>query len=161
VSHVVKEESQYVISTSLCLQCRLQKSAYLVLQLPLTKATRYVIFLPIKSTAELEKLPPNSTDIKMGDIITRYSTRPKQLETWCLADHASRLNIIYPKQNADPFEIHLDDIDHNLEQQHENQTAHDDQISFTTKGGVVYKTRNTPKVIRYIRYNKFTDPEKA
>jgi hypothetical protein len=76
-----------------------------------------------------------------------------------LADYASRLNITYPKQNADPFEDNLDDIDHYLEQQHENETAHDDEISFKTKSRVVYKTRNTPIVIRYIRYNKFTDPE--
>jgi hypothetical protein len=76
-----------------------------------------------------------------------------------LPDYASRLNIIYPKQNDDSFEDNLDDTDLNLEQEPKNQSPDDNIFNFTTQSGVIYKTRNKPKVIRYVRYNKFTDPE--
>ncbi|XP_064649920.1 uncharacterized protein LOC135501632 [Lineus longissimus] len=117
----------------------------------------------IKSTAELEKLPPNSTDIKVGNIISRYSTRPKQLESWCLADYASKLNITYPKQNNDPFKDNLDDVNEDfiLNLDTENMQADNDEneVNFTTNSGVVYKLKKNPKVIRYVRYNVNTDPE--
>ena len=80
-----------------------QEACYLLLQLPLAKATREVAFINtspptdrtflLKSKEALENLPGSSTDIEADNIIKRYSKRPKSLENWCLADYVSQLEI--------------------------------------------------------------------
>lgn len=85
-----------------------QEAAYLVLQIPLTKASTDVVFINtspsddrvvlVKTDAELEKLSPNSTDVECSNVIKRYSKRPKQLENWCLADYVSQLNVVFQKK---------------------------------------------------------------
>ena len=82
-----------------------QEACYLLLQLPLTKSTRDVVFINtstpeertflLKSKEALEKLPPDSTNIEADNIIKRYSKRPKALENWCLADYVSQLEVKY------------------------------------------------------------------
>ena len=61
-----------------------QEAAYLVLQLPLTKSTRDVIFVPtsppeertflLKNKAQLIDLPSTSTDIQQTNIIQIFKT---------------------------------------------------------------------------------------
>lgn len=70
-----------------------QEAAYLVLQMPLTKASRDVIFINtspiddrvilVKTDTELQKLSANSTDIECSNIVKRNSVRPRQLGNWC------------------------------------------------------------------------------
>ena len=88
-----------------------QEAAYLVLQLPLTRATREVFFIPtsppeertflLKSKSDLEKIPLTSTDIQQENIIQRYARRPRQLQNWCLADFVSEIEIIDMDEKSD------------------------------------------------------------
>ncbi|VDI23872.1 Hypothetical predicted protein [Mytilus galloprovincialis] len=96
-----------------------QEATYLTLQMPLTKATRQVVFINtspqhkrtflLKQSSALEKLGPDSTEIESDNDIKRYSRRPKQLENWCLADYVSQLELQYPKTS--------ESSDHETEQQ--------------------------------------------
>ena len=85
-----------------------QEACYLLLQMPLTSASRDVVFINtshpddrtflLKNQESLEKLSKHSTDIQASNVIKRYSQRPKVLEKWCLADYVSLLTIEYPKE---------------------------------------------------------------
>ncbi|XP_069110077.1 uncharacterized protein [Argopecten irradians] len=80
-----------------------QEASYLVLQMPLTRASREVVFINtsppkdrvflLKSKEQLKELPKNSTDIESDNIIKRYAKRPKKLESYCLADYVSELEV--------------------------------------------------------------------
>lgn len=88
-----------------------QEACYLLLQLPLTKSTRDVVFINtskpadrtflLKSKEALEKLSSDSTNIEADNIIKRYSKRPKVLENWCLADYVSQLEVTYKNVDED------------------------------------------------------------
>ena len=101
-----------------------QEAVYLDLQIPLTKYTRDIVFINTSTTAErvfllkpksvLDELPAESTDIESGNVIQRYSKRPKQLSKFCLADYVSKVDVIYPKGDKLPEkfeEKHEDAID--------------------------------------------------
>ena len=89
-----------------------QEAVYLDLQIPLTKYTRDIVFINTSTTAErvfllkpksvLDELPAESTDIESGNVIQRYSKRPKQLSKFCLADYVSKVDVIYPKGDKLP-----------------------------------------------------------
>ncbi|XP_071138424.1 uncharacterized protein [Mytilus edulis] len=150
-----------------------QEATYLTLQMPLTKATRQVVFINtspqhkrtflLKQSSALEKLGPESTEIESDNDIKRYSRRPKQLENWCLADFVSQLELQYHKTS--------ESSDHETEQQEnesesENEEANADvieekktKINITLKNGIRIYQRKTPKVIRYVKYNYKTDSE--
>ena len=151
-----------------------QEAIYLTLQMPLTKATRQVVFVNtspqdkrtflLKQTAVLEKMSPNSTDIECDNDIKRYSKRPKSLENWCLADYISQLEVKYPKKN-DTQERNDDDISDSDEAEHsQNEDDESNQemikrINITMRNGVTIKQRKSYRVLRYVRFNKKTDSE--
>ena len=68
-----------------------QEAVYLLLQLPMRKASRSVIFINtnapedrvclLKPIEVLDEMDDNSEDIESNNIIKRYSNRPKALET--------------------------------------------------------------------------------
>ena len=77
-----------------------QEAACLVLQMPITRMSREVIFLhtspPEEQTFLLKDLKalkgdPESTDIQTQNILTEYRNRPRYMEKYCLADFASEL----------------------------------------------------------------------
>ena len=145
-----------------------QEACYLLLQMPLTSASRDVVFINtshpddrtflLKNQESLEKLSKHSTDIQASNVIKRYSQRPKVLEKWCLADYVSLLTIEYPKEKESE-EVNDDHIE--LESETE-QTEMDGDTGFKKiemKSGMVIKKRRNPHVIRYVRFNSETDPE--
>jgi len=157
-----------------------QEAAYLVLQLPISKATRSVIFINtsppdertfmLKDKSVLQDMPENSTDIECSNIIKRYSQRPKALTSWTLADFASKIDVKYPnKIHPDPFadneddnEVHdgnIDDDDDDNEAANELQSSNNATVNIVLKNGITYKQRKNPCVIRYVRFNKKTDLE--
>ena len=154
-----------------------QEAAYLLLQMPLTSASREVVFINtshpdertflLKSKDSLEKLPENSTDIQASNVIKRYCQRPKMLQKWCLADYVSLLNIDYPKDsNEDTFEQCSED-NKNLNDPESDICESDSDTSESAqtfkkiefKSGMTITRRKTPRVIRYVRFNKENDPE--
>lgn len=157
-----------------------QEAAYLCLQLPLSAASREVIFINtsspnertflLKSKANLEKLSADSTDIEAENIIKRYSKRPKQLEKWCLADYASKLNVSYPRL-PDSDEVDWDGDDDNAQSSDSEGYSNDEDdlkfeeqsfpkvINITLPNGTTIKERKCARVLRYVRFNLKTDAE--
>ena len=154
-----------------------QEAAYLVLQLPITKASREVVFINtspteerthiLKDQASLENMSPDSTDIEASNDIARYAKRPKRLEKLCLADYVSKLTVIFPKgmRDDDKYEENLDD---QFEDINDNDcteggdTCKDDTNDLPTitfRNGIVYRRRKTPRVIRFVKYSRDGDYE--
>ena len=155
-----------------------QEAAYLVLQMPLTKASRDVAFINtssidervilVKPETELQKLSDNSTDIECSNIVRRYSKRPKQLENWCLADYVSQLDVIFPKQSTNEVQTELETNDDEIHDAEDVESGSDTDDEFkedstlvVLKNGIKIKRRKTPRVIRYLRFNLKTDPENS
>ena len=166
-----------------------QEACYLLLQMSLTKGTRDVQFLNtsppservflLKQQSKLEELGPDSTDISCDNIIQRYSKRPKALQNWCFADYCSQLDVKYPKnmdnEEVDEIEIEVndDEIEHNSSDEMEEEGLHDGETDsksedddfsdentlLTLKNGIVIKRRRKDRIIRYVHYNKKSDPE--
>ena len=78
-----------------------QEAACLVLQLPITRMSREVVFLHtsppdertflLKDFKTLQEMDPESEDIQSHNILVEYRKRPRCLEKYCLADFASEL----------------------------------------------------------------------
>lgn len=152
-----------------------QEAAYLVMQMPLTKASRDVIFINtspiddrvilVKTDTELEKLSANSTDIECSNIVKRYSVRPRQLENWCLGDYVSQLDVVFPPKNvsmSSRLETNDDEKHESENEQSESDNEsefNDDSTLIVLKNGIKIKRRRTPRVIRYVRFNLKTDPD--
>ncbi len=155
-----------------------QEAVYLTLQLPLVKKTRQVIFINtsppeertrlLKSEEMLKELPEDSTDIYSSNQLIRYSQRPKQLENWCLADYVSKLTVQYPrsmnKTANDPHQDNCEDQMSDSEDSSESDTGEDEStdtntINITLKNGIIIKSVQVPRIIRYVRYNEKVDAE--
>ena len=149
-----------------CVEVSAQEAVYLALQIPLTKATRDIVFINtsipeeriflLKSKSVLDELPAESTNIEADNIIQRYAKRPRQLEKFCLADYVSTVDIIYPKGNMLPEmtedtneddvyscdtsdENDEDDIDEDIE-----STQLGSDLLHVAKNGTKYKRRRNP-----------------
>ncbi|KAK3105661.1 hypothetical protein FSP39_002926 [Pinctada imbricata] len=149
-----------------------QEASYLVLQMPLTKGSRDVIFINtspphervvlLKQQSDLMELSPESTDIHYQNIIARYSKRPTQLENWCLADYASQLEVKYPddtKKKDIQQEINDDDNIDAVANGDEDSEFSEDDILVTLKNGIIIRRRIHDLILRYVHYNLKTDPE--
>ena len=83
-----------------------QEAVYLLLQMPLRRASRQITFLNtnsvdkrvtlIKSTPDLMALPKDSTSIEADNSIKRYQRRPRSMEKYCLADFVAWFDVKYP-----------------------------------------------------------------
>ena len=145
-----------------------QEAVYLTIQIPLTKATRQVVFINtspsdqrsflLKETSTLQKMSPDSTDIEAENNIKRYSNRPRALENWCLADYVSQLDIKYPKKKLGDTANFKDDINEDqcedVESELESDTETSNGINITLKNGTTIKQRKSFRVIRYVIFNK-------
>ena len=145
-----------------------QEAVYLVLQMPLTKSTRDVVFINtssadkrvhlLKPKSVLDELPPDSTDVISDNVMKRYSKRPKALENYCLADYVSELDVIYTEENNQDNieEKHDDEMN---DERSEDESFDNSQTVMTLKNGIKIKKRSNPKIIRYVRFNRKTDEE--
>ena len=159
--------NKFLNATEMCTQ----EAVYLVLQMPLVKKTRQVVFVNtcppgvrarlLKSDEALKELEENSVDVYCTNEITRYSQRPKQLENWCLTDYVSRLIVVYPKDDNehhdDPFADNTDDdVPELLNHKSGDETV---KIDLTLKNGTQIKSREKPRVLRYVRFSAKVDKE--
>ncbi|WAQ97355.1 hypothetical protein MAR_030045 [Mya arenaria] len=145
-----------------------QEAVYLVLQMPLTRSTRDVVFINtsvpnqrvqlLKPKSALDELPAGSTDIMSDNIIKRYSKRPKALNNYCLADYVSQLEVVYPDDKKD-----LGNAEQNDDQKHagmsEDEYFDDCQNICILKSGIKIRRRRNSKILRYVSFNCKTDEE--
>lgn len=84
-----------------------QEAAYILLQMPLRKASREFVFINtnveservvlLKSISDLNNMPKNSTCIEADNNIKRYQRRPSTMEKYCLAEYEAFFNVHFPK----------------------------------------------------------------
>ena len=165
-----------------CVETGAQEAAYLVLQTPITRASREVIFINtnkpeerpfiLKDKSKLEKMDPLSTDVQTQGMITYYARRPSVLRKYCLADYASFFSIKYPQTPDDgPFQDNLDDDPtHNapnpepepiVKLKGKDLEDHDFDVetTYVLKSGMRITKRKNPRVIRYVNFNKDNSSE--
>ena len=114
----------------------------------------------LKCKTALEELPADSTDVVADNFITRYSKRPKCIEHYCLADYASELQIVYPKDEASKQCIEEENKtgDDNVNDS-DTETMDETQTIIKLINGMTIRRRKSKKVIRYVRFNRQTDSE--
>ncbi|XP_061190194.1 uncharacterized protein LOC133198057 [Saccostrea echinata] len=142
-----------------------QEASYLILQMPLTQASREVVFINtsppedrvflLKHQDELNELPKDSTDIKADGMIQRYARRPKQLENWCLADVVSVVS--FPKEMHKDVQEEVNDD--NPEENSQETFFTDQDVLVHLKNGVKIRRRKNKRVIRYVGYSQKTNSE--
>ena len=123
-----------------------EEAAFLLLQAAMTFMSREPVFINtsptsertflVKSKKQLEQLDPDSTDIAVDNLIRCYQNRPHQMENYCLADFASKVNIC---QQMGPLS--------------KSSTV----ICFSQN--TVYRRRKKDRIICYVNYSKKKDPE--
>ena len=139
-----------------CVEVSAQEAVYLDLQMPLTKYTRYIVFVNtpvpeeriflLKPKAVLDELPAESTNVESDNVIQRYAKRPKQFSKFCLADYVSKVDIIYPKGNKFPEKVNdkNDDDRCDSSSSNESEDSLDDDNSQTSD--LLYKTKKWNKI---------------
>jgi ATP-dependent exoDNAse (exonuclease V) alpha subunit len=158
-----------------------QEAAWLGLRLPMCVTTICVEFIHsgppesrqkmLKNYSELEKLPPNSTDIYRQGLIDRYALRSDEMEPLCLAEFGANytfcnnrgksnevINEEEPVEEVDvealPDSNEIDDDDD------ETPSDRHKLKSFPLKDDSgIMKERKKPKVIRYCRFCYHKEPE--
>ena len=105
-----------------------QEAVYLLLQLPLKRCSRQVIFLNTNEPGErvymlksnIDQLPDDA-EVAESNIIARYAQRPHTLENVCLADYAA----YYDSRTGAEETSHSDDefeADYSAQSQHTHTT---------------------------------------
>ena len=154
-----------------------QEASYLILQMPLTQASREVVFINtsppeeriflLKCQDDLNKLPKTSTNIRADSLIQRYERRPKQLEHWCLADFVSELEVTFPKEmqrefyeeeNDDNPQVLVDNLLSDCDNS-DQDTFSDNDTVVHLKNGIKIRRRKNKRVIRYVGYSQKTNSE--
>ncbi|XP_062570615.1 uncharacterized protein LOC134232646, partial [Saccostrea cucullata] len=143
-----------------------QEASYLILQMPLTQASREVVFINtsppedrvflLKHQDELNELPKDSTDIKADSMIQRYARRPKLLENWCLADVVSELEVTFPKEIRKDIQEEVNDDN---PEDNSQETFTDQDVLVHLKNGIKIRRRKNKRVIRYVGYSQKTNSE--
>ena len=83
-------------------------------------------------------MDPDSTDIQVTGLITRYRQRPHVMENYCLADFASKVNVCKTASA---------------------QSDTSKSVICLSGHGIVYKTRKKDRIICYVNYNKTNNCE--
>ena len=152
-----------------------QEAVYLVLQMPLRRSSRDVVFINtsnpeertflLKSKDQINALPDNSENIESDNLIKRYQRRPNQLKHVCLAEFAAWYNCVHHKSKQSNTENPNDflaecDFDPNVDDDFSDDEQIDlNQKEYQLKGGLTLVKRSTAKVIRSVRFRKANDPE--
>ena len=144
-----------------------QEAVYIVLQLPMRKSSRQIIFINtsppdervqlLKPRDDIKEMDDDSEEIYTSGLIKRYCKRPAKLESLTLADWAAWYDSSgkpYVKQTNEldvdslPLESFIDD----------NQD--DDDIKNNESNCGKTKKRTKARIIRSVWFNKESEPEK-
>jgi len=127
-----------------------QEAVYLLLQLPLKRSSRQVVFINTSPPDErvyllksnIDKLPDDA-EVSESNLISRYITRNYKLESVCLADYAA----LY-----DGLTISVDSDNPDEESQNVSETI---EVNVNE-----LKRRKVSRIIRTVRFNPAIDAEK-
>ena len=145
-----------------------QEAVYILLQLPMRKSSRQVIFVNTSPPGErvhllkhidgIRELEDDCEDVFTGGLLKRYAKRPVGLQHLTLADWAAWYDLCsstYVRQSKQT------DIDH-LPFETCNQDQNDDELEEFCEQNKPqkYKKRKRARIIRSVFYDKEANPEK-
>ena len=157
-----------------------QEAAYLVLQMPLRKSSREVIFIDtseaekrtvlLQSYSSLKEMPESSTNVESDNVLKRYKRRPKGMSNYCYADFVSWFDTSLEKCQKNMLncegELPEEDYSPDLEddilaavEQDEEMNIQDKQVVFEFRDGTIMKKRKKQKVLRYHNITLNADKE--
>ena len=150
-----------------------QEAVYIVLQLPMRKRSRQVIFVNttppeervqlLKPMNELEEMDDDSEEVHSGGLLNRYIQRPANFENISLADWAALYDscqkpFVKKSKSTDLDNLPLETID--------DDKNNDDELfdcaKETTQVGKPGKPKQhlKPRIIRSVWFNVKSQPEK-
>ena len=149
-----------------------QEAVYIVLQLPMRKSSRQVIFINtappeervklLKPMKEIEKMDDESEEVHSSGLLNRYVKRPNSLENITLADWAALYDS--PKK---PFVKKSKDIDtDNLPLETADDEENDDELPDCVNEAMQNTKQSKqkqclkPRIIRSVWFNVKSHPEK-
>ena len=149
-----------------------------VLQLPMRKASRQVVFINtsppservnlLKPLSDIKDMDYDAEDIYTGHLIKRYTKRPASLEHLTLADWAAWYDTdtkpyIKQSKELDSDSLLLEKAINEVNDDDDNNDDGDDDDNHThskCKSSKKNKTRKIARIIRSVWFNKETKPEK-
>jgi DNA replication protein DnaC len=147
-----------------------QEAVYIVLQLPMRKSSRQVVFINtsppedrvrlLKPLQEINEMDDDSDEIYASGLIKRYTKRPSSLEHVTLADWAAwydQCGKPYVKQSQ---QLDIDDLPLETEFNNDNNNDDENEEEQNEKYGHKNKKRSKARIIRSVCFNKEVDSEK-
>ncbi|KAJ8048034.1 hypothetical protein HOLleu_00193 [Holothuria leucospilota] len=132
-----------------------QEAVYLVLQMPLRKASRQFVFINTSPPEErtillkplhyIQQLPDGSTDIECMGLIKKYAARPKVLESYCLADFAAWFDVTTNNKKSESAMLDGNESEDGNEDELDIQEQ-DDNTTCYTVGALQFKKEEKPKL---------------
>ena len=148
-----------------------QEAVYIILQLPMRKSSRNVVFVNtspscdrvelLKPLSEIEKMSDESEEIHSGGLLQRYAERPDCLQNTTLADWAAWYDSCGQRKYKKTLK--KSDVDHlPLEDEDENNDDElcDENTESCISSKKSIKKRRQARIIRSVWFNKETQPEK-
>ena len=159
-----------------CSEMSEQECAYSLLELPITQSSIRVEFINTSEIPNrvfitkpdhiLQKMDPNSQEIKQENNIDKYSSRPNILKDMCLADFVALTQTTYQYNKEilsdDDMSINEDSSDEDTPAtQTRNNDTNDLRKIFPIKltHNKILKLRKQCKVICFVNYKYKIDPE--
>ena len=147
-----------------------QEAVYVVLQLPMRKASRSVVFINtsppaervelLKPLCEIENLSDDCEEIQSGGLLKRYTERPERMQNITLADWAAWYDSCgkkrYRKTNK---RCDVDNLLLENEEEENDDELLDDNSGVSTENKEL-KKRTQARIIRSVWFNKEAQPEK-
>ena len=142
-----------------------QEAVYIVLQLPMRKASREVIFINtsppedrvelLKPLNDIKDMEDDCEEIYTGGLLKRYSKRPIRFEHVTLADWAA-----WYDSCGKPYAKQSNELDTDNLPVKTSLTNNDDDDESTNKLPSKLKKRTKARIIRSCWFNKEKEPEK-
>ena len=142
-----------------------QEAVYIVLQLPMRKASREVIFINtsppedrvelLKPLNDIKDMEDDCEEIYTGGLLKRYSKRPLRFEHVTLADWAA-----WYDSCGKPYAKQSNELDTDNLPKKTSLTNNDDDNESTNKLPSKLKKRTKARIIRSCWLNKEKEPEK-
>lgn len=143
-----------------------QEAVYFILQIPLYKSSRDVLFINtsppnertvmLKPFHRIQALPNDSTDIEQHGVIQHYADRPKQLEDICLADYVSQYRIVKRSDKRVVKAVHNDSNEASNQSDEEKEVGEITNI-YSLGNGSVLRKRKKHAAIRYVHFHEDKD----
>jgi hypothetical protein len=147
-----------------------QEAVYVVLQLPMRKSSRSVVFINtsppaervelLKPLSEIEKMSDESEEIHSGGLLKRYVERPNCLQNITLADWAAWYDSCGKQNNRKAKKADIDNLPLETEDGNNVDELLNYDNSMTSDPSLKsVKKRSQARIIRSVWFNKDAQPE--